>query len=133
VEKETGISEERPLVASVFVNRLMRGMNLECDPTAIYAALLENRYRGVIHQSDLDSRNPYNTYQNAGLPPGPIASPGAEALAAAIHPAETNYLYFVAKASGEGHQFSSTLAAHRKAVESYRHASKSGKNPRKAA
>ena len=133
VEKETGISDERPLVASVFVNRLMRGMNLECDPTAIYAALLENRYRGVIHQSDLDSRNPYNTYQNAGLPPGPIASPGAEALAAAIHPAETNYLYFVAKASGEGHQFSSTLAAHRKAVESYRHASKSGKNPRKAA
>lgn len=133
VEKETGISEERPIVASVFVNRLMKGMNLECDPTTIYAALLENRYQGVIHKSDLESRNAYNTYQNSGLPPGPITNPGGDALMAALHPAETNYLYFVAKASGEGHQFSSTLAAHQKAVKSYRHGSKAAKSPRKAA
>ena len=133
VEKETGIPDERPLVSSVFVNRLMRGMNLECDPTTIYAALLEHRYRGTIYRSDLDSHNPYNTYQNPGLPPGPIANPGAEALAAALHPAKTDYLYFVAKASGEGHQFSSTLGAHQKAVESYRHGSKAPKSPRKTA
>ncbi len=124
VEKETGVPQERPLVASVFHNRLQRGMALDCDPTTIYAALLENRYRGTIHRSDLDSRNPYNTYQNPGLPPGPIANPGAEALAAALHPAETDYLYFVAKAAGGGHNFSSTLAAHQKAVQSYRHAAK---------
>jgi UPF0755 protein len=133
VEKETGVPGERPLVASVFTNRLMRGMNLECDPTTIYAALLEHRYRGTIYRSDLDSHNPYNTYQNPGLPPGPIANPGAEALAAALHPAKTDYLYFVAKASGEGHQFSSTLGAHQKAVESYRHGSKAPKSPRKTA
>jgi UPF0755 protein len=133
VEKETGIPEERPLVASVFVNRLMRGMNLECDPTTIYAALLESRYRGVIHKSDLENQNPYNTYQHAGLPPGPIANPGEEALTAALHPAQTEYLYFVAKASGEGHKFSSSLAAHQKAVESYRHGSKTPKSPRKTA
>jgi UPF0755 protein len=133
VEKETAIPEERPLVASVFMNRLMRGMNLECDPTTIYAALLEHRYRGTIYRSDLDSHNPYNTYQNPGLPPGPIANPGAEALAAALQPARTDYLYFVAKGSGEGHQFSSTLGAHQKAVESYRHGSKAAKSPRKTA
>jgi UPF0755 protein len=133
VEKETGIPEERPLVASVFVNRLTRGMNLECDPTTIYAALLDNRYRGVIYRSDLDSENPYNTYRHAGLPPGPIANSGADALAAALHPAETDYLYFVAKPSGDGHQFSTTLAAHQKAVQAYRHGIKTAKNPRKTA
>jgi UPF0755 protein len=121
VEKETGIAEERSLVAGVFANRLTRGMNLECDPTAIYAALLEDRYRGAIHQSDLDSANPYNTYRNPGLPPGPIANPGAGALWAALHPAATDYLYFVAKRSGEGHWFSATLADHEKAVKAYRH------------
>jgi len=121
VEKETGIPEERPLVAGVFANRLMRGMNLDCDPTAIYAALLEDRYRGAIYQSDLASANPYNTYRYPGLPPGPIANPGSEALWAALHPAVTNYLYFVAKRSGEGHRFSSTLTDHEKAVTAYRH------------
>jgi UPF0755 protein len=121
VEKETGIPEERPLVAGVFMNRLMRAMNLECDPTAIYAAILENRYRGSIHRSDLESANLYNTYRNPGLPPGPIANPGVDSLTAALHPAETDYLYFVARRSGEGHQFSTTLAAHQKAVEAYRH------------
>ncbi|HEY7336117.1 MAG TPA: endolytic transglycosylase MltG [Bryobacteraceae bacterium] len=121
VEKETGIPEERPLVAGVFMNRLMRGMDLECDPTAIYAAILENRYSGAIHRADLESTNLYNTYRNPGLPPGPIANPGVNALTAALHPAETDYLYFVARRSGEGHQFSTTLAAHQKAVEAYRH------------
>ncbi len=121
VEKETGIPEERPLVAGVFANRLRIGMRLGCDPTVIYAALIDNRYRGVIHRSDLDSHNPYNTYQNPGLPPGPIANPGAAALAAALEPAHTDFLYFVAKPAGGGHVFSSTLAAHEKAVKSYRH------------
>jgi UPF0755 protein len=126
VEKETGIAEERPLVASVFLNRLARGMILECDPTAIYAALLENRYDGTIHRSDLDSPNPYNTYRHVGLPPGPIANPGANSLRAALHPAQTEYLYFVANPPGSGHRFSTTLAAHEKAVKTYRHASRKG-------
>ena len=122
VEKETGIAAERPRVASVFTNRLRLGMTLDCDPTVIYAALLENRYRGVIHRSDLDNKNPYNTYQHAGLPPGPIANPGASSLLAALHPDETGFLYFVAKPDGDGHVFSSSLAAHNKAVGNYRHA-----------
>jgi UPF0755 protein len=120
VEKETGVAAERALVAGVFTNRLDRGMKLDCDPTTIYAALLEHRFRNVIHKSDLASRNAYNTYQHAGLPPGPIANPGADALEAALHPAETDYLYFVAKAEGGGHNFSSTLAGHEKATQAYR-------------
>ena len=122
VEKETGVADERPLVASVFTNRLAKGMRLECDPTTIYAALLEDRYRGKIHKSDLASTNPYNTYQNTGLPPGPIANPGAAAIGAALAPAETTFLYFVAKPAGGGHQFSATLAEHAKAVQAYRNA-----------
>jgi UPF0755 protein len=122
IEKETGVPAERPVVASVFTNRLKIGMTLDCDPTVIYAALLEDRYRGVIHRSDLDNVNPYNTYRHAGLPPGPIANPGASSLAAALHPADTDYLYFVAKPGGDGHAFTSNLAAHNKAVENYRHA-----------
>ncbi len=120
VEKETGAPAERQLVASVFENRLSQGMKLECDPTTIYAALLDHRYKGVIHRSDLESKNPYNTYQHEGLPPGPIANPGSGALAAALHPAETKFLFFVAKPGGGGHQFSATLAAHEKAVREYR-------------
>jgi len=124
IEKETGLPGERPLVAGVFENRLKIGMPLGCDPTVIYAALLQNRYNGVIHRSDLDSKHPYNTYQHTGLPPGPIANPGVSSLAAALHPSETKYLYFVAKPGGEGHVFSSNLAAHDKAVGNYRHARK---------
>ena len=121
VEKETAVGVERPLVAAVFVNRLRLGMPLQCDPTTVYAALIENRYRGVIHRSDLESTNPYNTYTHAGLPPGPIANPGIAALAAALHPAATDYLYFVAKADGSGsHQFSATESEHAKAVLEYR-------------
>jgi UPF0755 protein len=122
IEKETGVAAERPEVASVFQNRLKIGMTLDCDPTVIYAALLDDRYRGVIRRSDLDNVNPYNTYRHAGLPPGPIANPGASSLAAALHPAETDYLYFVAKPGGDGHVFTSNLAAHNKAVGNYRHA-----------
>jgi UPF0755 protein len=120
VEKETGVAKERPLVAGVFVNRLEKGMKLDCDPTTVYAALLENRFRSVIHKSDLASQNPYNTYQHAGLPPGPIANPGSDAIAAALEPAATDYLYFVAKPEGGGHNFSSTLAAHDRATQAYR-------------
>lgn len=122
VEKETGVPEERKIVAGVFANRVSKGMRLDCDPTTIYAALLDNRYTGVIHKSDLLNQNRYNTYQNVGLPPGPIANPGAATLEAALHPASTDYLFFVAKAEGGGHVFSTTRAAHEKAVLAYRHA-----------
>jgi UPF0755 protein len=131
VEKETGVAVERALIAGVFATRIRQQMRLDCDPTTIYAALLDHRYRGTIHRSDLDSRNRYNTYQNDGLPPGPIANPGRAALEAALHPAQTDYLYFVAKPGGGGHQFSSTLAAHEKAVRDYRDGNQS-KTPAKA-
>lgn len=121
VEKETGVSEERPLVASVFHNRLRKGIKLECDPTIVYAAILAGDYRGVIHRSDLDRQHPYSTYLNTGLPPGPIANPGRESLRATLEPAETDYLFFVATPDGSGeHVFSKTLAAHNRAVRSYR-------------
>ncbi len=121
VEKETARDEERPVVASVFRNRLALGMPLDCDPTAIYAALLDGRFEGAIHRSDLDSRNRYNTYQYAGLPPGPIANPGLASIEAALHPADTGYLYFVASPDGSGvHVFSKSLEAHQRAVSKYR-------------
>ncbi len=120
IEKETGVASERPLVAAVFENRLKKNMLLQCDPTTIYAALLENRYRNAIYKSDLASKNSYNTYQHPGLPPGPIANPGTESITAALHPAETDYLYFVAKPGGGGHQFSTDLATHDKATRAYR-------------
>ena len=102
VEKETAVPAERATIASVFENRQRIGMALQCDPTAIYAALLENRYRGALYRSDLDTDNAYNTYRHAGLPPGPIANPGLDSLKAALHPAETDYLYFVAKPGASG-------------------------------
>lgn len=121
VEKESAIPVERPLVASVYANRVAKGMKLDCDPTTIYAALLEGRWRGTIYRSDLDSKSPFNTYQHAGLPPGPIANPGRDALAAALHPAPTKYLYFVARPDGSGrHVFSEGLAEHTRAVAQYR-------------
>ena len=121
IEKETAVPQERPFVAAVFTNRLRLSVPLQCDPTTVYAALLENRYRGIIHKSDLASANPYNTYAHLGLPPGPIANPGATSLKAALHPADVTYLYFVAKADGSGsHHFSSTLNEHEKAVLAYR-------------
>ena len=122
VEKETALGDERPMVASVFQNRLRLGMPLDCDPTTIYASMLEQRYRGTIYRSDLDSANRYNTYKHPGLPPGPIANPGVASLKAALAPAPTEYLYFVAKADGSGgHQFSKSIEEHNRAVEQYRH------------
>lgn len=124
VEKETPIDAERPLVASVFENRLAKSMPLMTDPSVIYAALLEGRYRGTIYQSDLQSDSSYNTYRHAGLPPGPICNPGLKSLEAAMHPAETNYLYFVAASADPSGQsrFSATLEEHAKDVEAYRRA-----------
>jgi UPF0755 protein len=121
VEKETGVAEERPLVAGVYYNRLEKGMLLGADPTVVYAALLANRYNGVIHQSDLASDSPYNTYRFAGLPPGPIANPGRASLVAALHPQQTDYLYFVSDGNGH-HRFARTGAEHDRNVSLYRHA-----------
>jgi UPF0755 protein len=123
VEREARRPEERPVVASVFQNRLRIGMKLDCDPTTVYAALLENRYRGTIHRSDLANTSLWNTYQHPGLPPGPIASPGLSSIKAVLAPAETHYLYFVAKADGSGgHNFSESLANHYAAVAQYQRA-----------
>jgi UPF0755 protein len=125
VEREAKLPTERPLIAAVFTNRLRLGMKLDCDPTTIYAALLENRYRGKIYRSDLDSDNAYNTYRHAGLPPGPIANPGADSLRAALAPAHSDALYFVARPDGSGaHEFSNNLNAHNAATERYRRGQK---------
>jgi UPF0755 protein len=116
VEKETGAPEERPLIAAVFHNRLRRGMRLETDPTVIYGI---PDFDGNLKRTHLeDSGNPYNTYQIRGLPPGPIANPGAEALRAAVEPADSNYLFFVSRNDGT-HQFSSSYAEHAAAVDRF--------------
>jgi UPF0755 protein len=123
VEKEGKLAEERPKIAAVFGNRLRIGMKLDCDPTTIYAALLENKYRGTIYRSDLDRDQPYNTYHYAGLPPGPIANPGVASIRAALAPADIDSLYFVARADGSGgHEFSNNIAAHEDAVSRYHRA-----------
>lgn len=115
VEKETGKAEERPLIASVFHNRLQRRMKLQSDPTVLYG--VENA-SGPLTKKDLRTPTPYNTYTIAGLPPGPICSPGREALQAVLAPAETSYLYFVSRNDGS-HQFSTNLRAHNRAVQKY--------------
>ncbi len=121
VEKETPVAEDRPLVASVLENRLAKDMPLMTDPTVIYAALLENQYRGTIYQSDLKRDSAYNTYRHSGLPPGPICSPGIASLQAAMHPKDSKFLYFVADASGSGHsRFATTLEEHERNVSAYR-------------
>lgn len=123
VEKEGKLADERPRIAAVFENRLRIGMKLDCDPTTVYAALLEQRYRGALHRSDLDSDHAYNTYRHAGLPPGPIANPGLASMRAVLAPSDSDSLYFVARADGSGgHEFSSNIAAHESAVERYRRA-----------
>jgi len=119
VEGETSIAEERPLVAGVMVNRLRRGMLLQCDPTVIYALQRRNEWRGRLLRVDLEIDDPYNTYRYPGLPPGPINCPGRAAIAAAMSPASTSFLYFVAKPGG-GHTFSRTLAEHNRAVAQLR-------------
>jgi peptidoglycan lytic transglycosylase G len=120
IEKETGVGGERKLVASVFYNRLGKRMLLQCDPTVIYGLVLEDRYHGRLTRDELAIPHGYNTYLHAGLPPGPIASPGRASLEAAFEPADTNYLYFVAEADGAGHVFSESLQAHNRAVGAYR-------------
>jgi UPF0755 protein len=119
VERETPKPEERPLVAGAFKNRLRLHMALQCDPTVIYALQDAGRYRGTLTITDLHFDSPYNTYVNRGLPPGPIGNPGEASLRAALNPAETNYLYFVADTQG-GHFFSATLAEHNRNVTRYR-------------
>ncbi len=121
VERETPVADDRPMVAGVFVNRLGRRMALDTDPSVIYAALLENRYRGTIYASDLKAGSSYNTYVHAGLPLGPICNPGDPSLRAAMQPAATDNLYFVSDLLHPGHsRFAATLAEHRKNVSAYR-------------
>jgi UPF0755 protein len=115
VEKETGLAHERPMIASVFLNRLERGMRLDSDPTVIYGL---KDFDGNLRREDLRTPSPYNTYIHRGLPPGPIANPGRESLRAVLDPANTDYLYFVSKNDGS-HHFSSTLEEHSKAVFKY--------------
>ena len=118
VEKETGNPAERPVVASVYQNRLRIGMPLQCDPTVIYALEKAGRYHGNLHHEDLSFDSPYNTYRYPGLPPGPIAAPGKASLEAVVRPADTNYLYFVSRNDGS-HEFAATLDEHNRNVQKY--------------
>jgi UPF0755 protein len=119
VEKETAAPEERPRVASVYYNRLAQRMALDADPSVIYAELMTGTYQGSLHHADLAVNSPYNTYRFPGLPPGPIANPGRSALEAALHPDNTNLLYFVADGNG-GHRFARSLEEHNRNVAAYR-------------
>ena len=115
IEKETGAAFERPLISSVFHNRLRKNMRLETDPTVIYGL---KDFDGNLTRKHLRTHTPYNTYKIRGLPPGPIASPGRASLSAALFPADTDYLYFVSKKDGT-HHFSATFREHRAAVRKY--------------
>jgi UPF0755 protein len=115
VEKETGRSEEMPVIAGVFLNRLRKGMRLDSDPTVIYGM---NDFAGNLTRKDLLESTPYNTYVIRGLPPGPIANPGLASIKAVLYPAETDYLYFVSKNDGT-HYFSRTIEEHNRAVRIY--------------
>ena len=121
VEKETAAPEERPLVASVYFNRLNQHVALDADPSVIYAKLLAGSYSGALHHDDMQFNSPYNTYRHVGLPPGPIANPGVASLQAAMHPASTDYLYFVSAGDGH-HRFAATLEEHNHNVALYRKA-----------
>jgi UPF0755 protein len=121
VEKETAAPEERPMVASVYYNRLARRMALDADPSVIYAQLLAGNYSGSLHHADLAVNSPYNTYRFPGLPPGPIANPGQGCLVAAMHPADTQLYYFVSNGNGH-HRFARDLTEHNRNVAAYRHA-----------
>ena len=116
IEKETGQNGERPTIASVFMNRLRLGMRLQTDPTVIYG--MGERFDGNLRKRDLTTDTPWNTYTRDGLPPTPIAMPGAASLAAAVHPSTTPYFYFVGRGDGT-HQFSRTLEEHNRAVAKY--------------
>ena len=123
IEREVRVKHERPLVAGVFENRLRAGMPLQTDPSVIYAALLNGTWTGAIHQSDLHLDSEYNTYMHPGLPPGPISNPGVAALQAALHPAQTDYMYFVANPDGST-KFARELDEHNANVAIYRHDTK---------
>ena len=126
VERETAVDAERPLVASVFDNRLAKKIPLRTDPSVIYGLELSGHWRGTIYESDLKRDTPYNTYLHEGLPPGPVCNPGAPSLRAAMNPAKTNYLYFVAAGTdAQGHSlFAETLNEHNRHVAGYRKAQK---------
>ncbi len=126
VERETALDDERPLIASVFENRLQKNMPLMTDPAVIYGLEREDRWRGALYQSDLTRNTAYNTYLHPGLPPGPISNPGIHSLRAAMNPAKTDYLYFVAASvDAQGHSmFESTLDEHNRDVATYRQAMK---------
>lgn len=119
VEKETAVAAERALVSAVYRNRLARGMLLQCDPTTIYALKRLGRWKGTLSRADLAVDEPYNTYVRPGLPPGPICSPSAASLEAALAPAAVDYLYFVAAGDGS-HRFAASYAAHEKNVAAWR-------------
>jgi UPF0755 protein len=121
IEKETAVPEERPLVASVYYNRLDKKIALDADPSIIYAELLAGTYQGALHHEDMSFDSPYNTYRHAGLPPGPIGNPGRSSLEAAMHPAQSDYFYFVADAQGH-HRFAHSIEEHNKNVAAYRKA-----------
>jgi len=121
VEKETAAPEERPRVASVYYNRLAQRMALDADPSVIYAELLTGTYSGSLHHADLAVNSPYNTYRFPGLPPGPIGNPGRSALAAALHPDTTKFIYFVSDGNGH-HRFARSLDEHNRNVAAYRRA-----------
>ncbi|MFZ1009156.1 MAG: endolytic transglycosylase MltG [Candidatus Sulfotelmatobacter sp.] len=121
IEKETSVAEERPLVASVYYNRLQKSIALDADPSIIYAELLTGAYQGALHHADMQFPSRYNTYKHVGLPPGPIANPGKSSLEAAMHPARSDYYYFVADAQGH-HRFARTIEEHNKNVAAYRRA-----------
>ncbi len=121
VEKETAVPDERTMVASVYYNRLTKRMALDADPSVIYAELLANTYQGALHHDDMSTKSPYNTYRYAGLPPGPIANPGRSSLEAAMHPAVSDYLYFVSDGNGH-HRFARSLEEHNRNVNAFRRA-----------
>jgi len=121
VEKETAAPEERPVVASVYDNRMTAKIPLQADPSVIYAELLKGTYSGALHHADMQFSSAYNTYAHAGLPPGPIGNPGRDSLQAAMHPAQTDFLYFVSNGNGH-HRFAHSLEEHNRNVAAYRRA-----------
>jgi UPF0755 protein len=121
IEKETAVPEERPLVASVYYNRMAGKLPLQADPSVIYAELLQGSYGGALHHADLQVKSAYNTYAHSGLPPGPIGNPGKTSLEAALHPATTDYFYFVSDGNSH-HRFAHSLEEHNRNVAAYRRA-----------
>jgi UPF0755 protein len=121
IEKETAAADERPLVASVYYNRLDKKIALDADPSIIYGELLTGTYQGALHHADMQVDSPYNTYRHAGLPPGPIGNPGRSSLEAALHPASSQFYYFVSNGNGH-HRFAKSLEEHNRNVAAFRRA-----------